>query len=740
MSLNPDWRHPSPCGDGGLISLGTRSRTLIPLPSAAVAGVAEGLLLPFRLTAPRASRRWIRRSRLVELLAGALDARLTLVSAPAGFGKTTALVDWLTASETPAAWIPLVEADNDPARFLRYLWAGAAMLGGYQAAAAGEGGSGAMPDDVVDEVALVLAERPEPRVLVLDDYHVIAAPEVRHIVGVLLERLPAQVHLVISTRQDPILPLARLRAQGELLELRADALRFTSEEARLFFTDRMGVKLSGDDLDTLMARTEGWPAVLQLAGLSLAGQTDVSRRVHDFAASHRYVLDYITDEVLSRLDAADSDFLMQTSVLDRLTGPLCDALTGRTDGRATLERLEQANVLLVPLDDERRWYRYHHLFADLLRSRLTVADPAKPAALHLRAADWHIEHGFAADAIEHAVRSGEVDRAADLMAACGGALIHAGQLQTLLSLMDRLPEAAVRSHFRLSTFYALSLVLSGRTEGVDRRLADAEAALPAALAGGLPGAAVQASYHALIRSIAARLSHDPAAAVGHAERALGLAPAGAAGLVADIHATLGLALLDAGELDRAVDELRAARPAVRAAGNWIALADSTRDLARLEARRGRLRAAMEACEEVLPDFVDPDGNEMPAAARIHLARAEILLRAGDSGAVAAAERAIELARRGGDVTSLRESRALRDRTAGLTAGQLPPRALIEPLTARELEVLRLVSAGGSNRQIAAELYVTVSTVKTHVHTVSAKLGAANRVEAVARGRELGLLA
>jgi LuxR family transcriptional regulator, maltose regulon positive regulatory protein len=702
--------------------------------------VTESLLLQFRLTPPRASRKWIRRSRLVELLGGALDARLTLVSAPAGFGKTTALVDWLAESGVPAAWIPLVEADNDPARFLRYLWAGAAMLDGRGAGATGEGTPGTNADDVIDEVALLLAEQPEPRVLVLDDYHVMTAPDVRHTVAALLERLPAQAHLVISTRQDPSLPLARLRAHGELLELRADALRFTDQEAKVFLSDRMGVQLSDDELATLMARTEGWPAVLQLAGLSLAGQTDVSRRVRDFAASHRYVLDYITDEVLSRLDAADSEFLVQTSVLDRLTGPLCDAVTGRTDGRATLERLEQANVLLVPLDDDRCWYRYHHLFAELLRSRLAVADPAKPAALHLRAADWCAEHGFAADAIEHALSSGDVDRARGQIAAGGGALIHAGQLQTLLSLMDRLPQSAVRSHFRLSTFYALSLVLSGQTEGVDRHLADAEAALPAALASGLPGAAVQASYHALIRSIAARLRHDPVVAVGHAEQALALAPPGAAGLLADIHSTLGLALLDAGEVDRAIDELRAARPAVRAAGNWIALADATRDLARLEARRGRLRTAIEACEEVLSDFVDPDGHEMPAAARIHLARAEILARWGDPGAVAAAERAIELARRGGDVTSLRDSRALRERAAGMSARSLPSRALAEPLTARELEVLRLVAAGRSNRQIAAQLFVTVGTVKTHVHTVSGKLGAANRVEAVARGRELGLLA
>jgi LuxR family maltose regulon positive regulatory protein len=221
--------------------------------------VAHGLLLPFRLTTPRASQKWIRRSRLVERLTGALDVRLTLVSAPAGFGKTTALVDWLTTSEVPAAWIPLVEADNDRARFLRYLWAGAAMLGGDATGAIGDGGPGTNVDDVIDEVALLLAERPEPRVLVLDDYHVITAPDVRCAVGVLLDRLPAQAHVVIATREDPTLPLARLRAHGELLELRAEALRFTNQEAQAFLSDRMGVKLSDDDLATLMARTEAGP-------------------------------------------------------------------------------------------------------------------------------------------------------------------------------------------------------------------------------------------------------------------------------------------------------------------------------------------------------------------------------------------------------------------------------------------------------------------------------------------------
>jgi LuxR family maltose regulon positive regulatory protein len=698
------------------------------------------LLLPTKLAMPRPSHGWVHRARLADLLTDGSGARLVLVSAPPGFGKTTALVDWLRTSKVRCSWLALDAADNDPGRFLRYLWSAASALAGSPAADPMGAGHTADADDVVDEICRLLVEQTSRAVLVLDDYHHISARPIRHAVGLLLDRLPQGVQLVISTRHDPALPLARLRAQGELLEIRAADLRFARDEALAFLTTRLGVALGDDDLEMLMARTEGWPAVLQLAGLSLVGRSDVTRRVRAFAASHRYVLDYVTDEVLAGLDDTDRSFLVTTSVLDRLTGSLCDALTGRTDGQATLERLEQANVLLVPLDEQRRWYRYHHLFSDLLRARLAADHPDRGAALHLRASDWYAEHGFVAGAMEHALRSGDTDRASASIAAMGGALIHAGELEALIGLMDRLPDAVVRSHFRLSTFYALSLVLEGRVDGVEERLADAEAALPEAIAAGRPGAPVQASYHALIRSIAARLRQDPDVAVRQCERALALAPPGAAPLLADIRGTLGLALLDAGDVDRAVDELRAARPGLRATGNWIALADASRDLARSEARRGHLRAALGACDEVLPDFVAEDGNEMPAAARIHLARAEILARTGDASAETAAERAIELARQGGDVTSLREARAVRERVAAMPArSAATPGSLVEPLTPRELEVLRLVATGRSNRQIAAELFVTLATVKSHVHSASGKLGAANRVEAVAAARELLLL-
>ncbi len=289
----------------------------------------------------------------------------------------------------------------------------------------------------MSSLASQLAERPDPSALVLDDYHSITSSAVQRAVGQFLDRLPRQAHLVVSRRVDPALPLARLRALGELVELRADALRFTMDEARTFFAERMGVVLADDDLDALLVRTEGWPAVLQLAGLSFAGRSDVSRRVRDFAASHRFVLDYITDEVLARLEPEERDFLLRTSVLERLTGPLCDALWGGSGGQEMLKRLERANVLLVPLDEERRWYRYHRLFADLLRARLVAADPADWATLHLRAADWSEEHGFIAEAVEHALKSGDPERSRSLVANCGDEFMRNGQFATVRGWIAR---------------------------------------------------------------------------------------------------------------------------------------------------------------------------------------------------------------------------------------------------------------------------------------------------------------
>jgi LuxR family transcriptional regulator, maltose regulon positive regulatory protein len=701
-------------------------------------------LLQVKLTPPRSSHRRISRPRLTTLLDGTLEARLLLLSAPPGFGKTTALVDWLAASGVKHAWLSLDEADNDPVRFLRYLWAAVTSI----AADGPRSLTGAAPSAevpaVIAEVATILAETPEPSLLVLDDYHVIEAGEVQRAVAILLDLVPPQAHLVIATRVDPALPLARLRARAELLEVRADALRFTSEEARSFFAERMGLALSDSEIETLVARTEGWPAVLQLAGLSLTGRTDVPGYVREFAATHRFVLDFITEEVLGRLDRDQREFLLRTSVLDRLTGPVCDALTDRTDGQAMLERLERANLLLVPLDDERRWYRYHRLFADLLRARLGVEHPTERDGLHLRAADWYEREGMIGDAIGHALRSGDRRRARDLIAKASPDLIHHAEFATLRGWLDTLPAEVVRSDLLLSTFYAYALVLAGQREGVSSRLADAEAALPEAAAAGHPSAATVPIHIFMIRSIVARLEHDVAGAVANAEQAVALVPAGLpsdreALVLGDALAILGHALLDAGELDRAIDAYREARPLLRRAGNRLGEADITRNLARLEVRRGCFRAALEACDEALADAVGGSRFDLPALAPVHLARAEVLERMSEAGVAEAAEHALHLARRSGDVVTIGEARTLLERVTARHTRRSGQAQLVEPLTERELEVLRLVAAGRSNRQIAGELFLALGTVKSHVHSISGKLGAANRVEAIVTARELNLL-
>jgi LuxR family maltose regulon positive regulatory protein len=710
-------------------------------------------LLQGKLAIPHQPDRRVARPRLVDLLDGAREARLVLLSAPPGFGKTTALVDWLAASGTRCAWLSLDESDNDPVRFLRYLWAAVGDVGAGPSDELPEAAqlAEADPIEVVGEIAARLSNHPDPMVLVLDDYHVIEAPEVHRAVAFLLDHLPRMAHLAIVTRADPPLPLARLRARGELVEVRGDALRFTVPEARTFLSERMGLDLSDAEVEALVARTEGWPAALQLAGLSLVGRDDAGAFVRDFAGTHRFVIDFMTEEVLNRLRPEVTDFLLRTSVLDQLTGPLCDALTGTSGGQTQLEELERANLLLLPLDEERRWYRCHRLFADLLRARLAVVHPEEVPALHLRAADWYDAHSLVSEAIEHTLRSGDVSRARTVFRRYSKDFVHAGEFATLRGWLDRLPDATVRGDPQLSTTYAWTVALSGRTDGVAERLADAESALRTPSIGTTDArAAVIPTQIACIRSIVARLEDDPPAAVGHAEQALGLVPDGlpptiGAMFKGDAEALLGHALLDAGDIDHAIDAYRVARPLLLRAGNHLAVADISRNLARLEARRGHLRAALDACDDALAEAAATGMRDAPALAAVHLARAEVLVRLGEAGADGAAERALELANRGGDVATLHDARALRARLAARPVAAVGPDArtgakLVEPLTERELEVLRLVAGGRSNRQIAAELYLALGTVKAHVHAIAGKLGAANRVEAVVRGRELGLLA
>ena len=367
-----------------------------------------GPLLETKLHVPRRRRGLVARPRLSERLSHGVESALTLVSAPAGFGKTTLLTEWLSAAPADgrsAAWLSLDQRDNDPALFWTYL------VAALQTAALGVG-AGALPllqspqppiEAVLATLLNDLDAISNDVVLVLDDYHVIDARDVQDGMAFLLEHLPPQIHLVIAGRADPVFPLARLRGRGQLVEIRAADLRFTPDEAAAYLDGVMGLVLTARDVAALEGRTEGWIAALQLAALAMQGRDDVSAFVAGIAGDGRYIVDYLAEEVLQRQPENVRHFLLQTSILDRLSGPLCDAVTGQDGGKAKLAALERANLFLVPLDDRRRWYRYHQLFVDVLQARLLDEQPDEVPDLHRRASAWFAQNGEPSEAVRHAV-------------------------------------------------------------------------------------------------------------------------------------------------------------------------------------------------------------------------------------------------------------------------------------------------------------------------------------------------
>ena len=368
--------------------------------------------------------------------------KLTLVSAPAGFGKTTLVSEWLRQSKYQATWLSLDESDNDPARFLAYLIAALRQL----QADFGSGTSSILqlpqpppPNVILTSLVNELSALPAPFILALDDYHAIHTPPIHQQLAFILDNQPTNMHLVILTREDPLLPVARLRARGQLLEIRQDDLRFTKDEAGEFFHRGTGLSLGADEIAALEHHTEGWAAGLQLAALSMRGREDLSAFIRDFTSSDRYILDYLVEEVFARQPAEVQDFLLQTSILKRLSGPLCDAVTGRAGSAEVLLGLEQANLFIVPLDPSRRWYRYHHLFAELLHHRLRLS--AIPEAdLHRRASQWYETQGFLEEAIEHSLAAQDWGNTARLIGAVNESMLKRGEVATLLGWFSKIPQ------------------------------------------------------------------------------------------------------------------------------------------------------------------------------------------------------------------------------------------------------------------------------------------------------------
>jgi LuxR family maltose regulon positive regulatory protein len=549
-------------------------------------------LVATKLNLPVLRPRVVSRPRLNHQLDRGLETKLTLISAPAGFGKTTLLAEWLAGQaslDLAIAWLSLDESDNDTSAFWPH------VVVALQAACLKAGTSFAdlpaamQPDQGFVAILLnQLATVETSILLVLDDLHMVDLPDIHRQLGFFIEHLPRQVHVVISTRADPGLPLARLRVRGDLVEIRSTDLRFTSEEATAYLNDVMQLGLSAADAATLEQKTEGWIAALQLAVLSLEGRGDASTFIDEFAGSGRYVVDYLVEEVLARLPDDLREFLMATAVLRRMNASLCDAITGQIgSGRKMLERLERQNLFLVPLDTHRQWFRYHHLFADVLRTHLTEAQTKALSAIHRRASEWFEAYGERTESIFHALEAEDYERAADLIERSIPEMIRQRQEAVLRSWLRPIPDAIVRKRPALGVAYAGVLVSLGVFDGVEERLEAAEAEIAK-----LPDPAPSLAQVELYRTALAQVRGDMEAAAGHAHRVLALAPdedhltrSGAAGF-------LGIVSWTKGRLDDAAQFWTECRDGMREQGHIADVQGTSIALADIRNTQGRLNEAI----------------------------------------------------------------------------------------------------------------------------------------------------
>jgi LuxR family maltose regulon positive regulatory protein len=599
-------------------------------------------LLTTKLHVPSIRPELVARPRLLERLKEGLERRLTLVSAPAGYGKTTLVTHWLHEAGRPLAWLTLETNDNDAARFLAYLMA--ALKGIDPKIGQAVEPMLAMPQPPPPESILTalindIAAVEEPFALVLDDYHLISTLAIHERLAFLLDHQPARMHLVIATREDPPLPLSRWRARGQMVEIRQSDLQFSLEETSDFLRRVMGLDLSSDDVAALHQRTEGWIAGLQLTALSMQGRDDIRRLVQSFTGSHRYILDYLIEEVFQQQPPDAQDFLLSTSVLDRLSVSLCDALTERDDSAQMLHALEQANLFLFPLDESRQWYRYHHLFKDLLRHRLAMVKGKESVTLlHTRASRWYEDHGYPEDAVDHAVEAHDWPRAAALVSEVSGSLLKRGETTTLLRWFQALPEDVILANGRYCYDYGWPLILTGQLDAADRYLERAREA-----ANGDP-----ALLHQIVSAQVhiARTRGDDSRTIELSRQVLPLLTDQDLVERGVVMLNLGIAHCNRGDLEDAEQTLRETLEAADKANNtfvrWVAL----HFLGRVEAARGRLHRAADLYQQVLSEGERGGPSHPLAMAHLDLGG---LLHEGDDldRADDHLQQCLDLARRGG---------------------------------------------------------------------------------------------
>jgi LuxR family transcriptional regulator, maltose regulon positive regulatory protein len=750
---------------------------------AAAPGATEPVLAATKLHIPLLRPRAVRRAGLVAALSAAPKPKLTLLSAPPGSGKTSLLSEWHAdpAEPRPFVWISLDGGDNDPVRFSD------GLIAALQTAreGLGKGARGALhspgttlSDHVMPLLINDLAALDEPLVIVLDDYHVIGNEQVHGPLEGLIERLPDTAQLVIATRSDPPFALSRLRASGHLVEIRGDDLRFTRAEAAMFLNDVLDLGLGDDEIARLHSRTEGWAAGLQLAGLSVRGREHPQEFIEAFAGDDQQIVDYLASEVLDRQVDDVRKFLLRSSILDRLSGPLCRAVTGADDAAVLLRQLDRENVFIVPLDSRREWYRYHHLFSDLLRHELARNEPRLVPELHRRASAWYREQGAVHEAIEHALAAGDNADAIELVTSHWYEFLQRGRHETVATWIDRLPPETVISDANLCLIEAWLGVNTGRLAEVDGWIEAAE------LAGG--GQAAEKGIRAGIASLRAihrYMNGNVGAAVSAGRYALSLEAGGPPSPWRPVGCpVLGLSLHWHGESDHAALTLEEGLQIAKSGGNHLAAMHASGGLAAIHQERGDLISADVYAAEAARIADEHDLGEHWASSLALAVRGQLLECRGELDAAdRLVARAVRLAQRGvasveiayslltlaavrqqlgrrADAAKLhqqakltvgscddpgvlqarlmRTERRLREASPGPSSHDLTGG---EDLSAAELNVLRLLASDLSQREIASELQLSFNTIKTHTRNIYRKLGAATRAEALARARRLSLV-
>jgi LuxR family maltose regulon positive regulatory protein len=579
-------------------------------------------LLVTKFTIPPVRSVFLHRSHLLEVLEQSRSVPLTLLSAGAGFGKTTLLSAWARESAGQVAWLSLDDQDNDPLRFWTYLGTALQRLAPHVGATLLQGLQAPQPplEALLATLLNELLSLREPVTLVLEDYHVIQAPSIHQSLAFLLEHLPPHVHLVIATRSDPPLPLARLRARGELCEIRAEALRFTLEEASAFFHQR-GLSFSPEEVAILTERTEGWIAGLQLAALSLEHQEDVHRFVLAFRGSQAFVFDYLAEEVLSRQSPRVQEFLLKTSILTRLNGSLANAVTEREDGKTLLEQVRRANLFLIPLDQERRWYRYHQLFADVLRVRLEETYPDLVPALYQRTIAWYMQQDLVDEAIGYALAGKLSEEAADLIEQRIQAMGSYREMVAVWHWVKALPDQVAYRRPRLCMMAAWSLLLSGQGERVHPYLEAVLAAVEASTEA--PFKREMLGHVTALQAVQARYRGDSSAAIALSLRALEYLAEGYVFTRSVLYMNLGYVYLLSGEIDEAGYTFDQALEEARVNGNFSLILTIRCNQAKLLAAQGQLRLAAATYQQVLEVSTESRGRGLPEEASAYLGLGEI---------------------------------------------------------------------------------------------------------------------